>query len=160
MFALGGAPYLGSMARHRLAKPVSGIAMKPGDAGYWLTARDGGVFAFGNGGFYGNAVSTSCVAPPTSGSVIVQYATAIVNGQAETRLGRWPRPLLLGRRARYQPWSIQGHLRRLHGLHSALPGQRHDRSRLLRLRALGLHAGLRSRCTRRRQHQPRTVAHE
>jgi hypothetical protein len=87
VFALGGAPYLGSMAGQNLAKPVSGIAVKPGNAGYWLTARDGGVFAFGNAGFYGNAVSTSCTVPPTSGSVIVQYATAIMNGQAESGWG-------------------------------------------------------------------------
>lgn len=87
VFALGGAPYLGSMAGQNLAKPVSGIAMKPGNGGYWLTARDGGVFAFGNTGFYGNAVSTSCTAPPTSGSVIVQDATAIMNGHAEPGWG-------------------------------------------------------------------------
>jgi NlpC/P60 family len=87
VFALGGAPYLGSMAGQNLAKPVSGIAVKPGNAGYWLTARDGGVFAFGSAGFYGNAVSTSCTVPPTSGSVIVQYATAIMNGQAEKGWG-------------------------------------------------------------------------
>ena len=84
VFALGGAPYLGSMAGHSLAKPVSGIAVKPGSAGYWLTARDGGVFAFGSAGFFGNAVSTSCTVPPTSGSTIVQDATAIMNGQAES----------------------------------------------------------------------------
>ena len=95
VFGLGGARYLGSMAGHSLAKPVSGIAVKPGSVGYWLTARDGGVFAFGSAGFFGNAVSTSCTVPPTSGSTIVQDATAIMNGQAE-RLERRRRPLLLG----------------------------------------------------------------
>jgi NlpC/P60 family len=87
VFALGGAPFFGSMAGHALAKPVSAIAVKPGSDGYWLAARDGGVFALGNGGFFGNAVSTSCTVPPTSGSVIVQYATAIMNGQAEQGWG-------------------------------------------------------------------------
>ena len=92
VFALGGAPYLGSMSGHTLAKPVSGIAAKPSGDGYWLTARDGGVFAFGQAGFFGNAVSpSSCTAPPppppSPGSAIVQYATAIMNGQAEPGWG-------------------------------------------------------------------------
>jgi cell wall-associated NlpC family hydrolase len=70
----------------RLARPVSGIAATPNGQGYVLSARDGGMFAFGGAGFFGNAVgSPSCSAPtPTgTGAAVVQYATAIKNGQAE-----------------------------------------------------------------------------
>jgi NlpC/P60 family len=89
VFALNNAPFYGSMAGHNLAKPVSGIAMKPDNGGYWLTARDGGVFAFGSAGFFGNAVSSSCTSttPTSTGGVIVQYATDIMNGQAEPGWG-------------------------------------------------------------------------
>ena len=88
VFALNNAPFYGSMANDKLAKPVSGIAMKPDGLGYWLTARDGGVFAFGGAGFFGNAVSSSCTITPTgSGSVIVQYATDIMAGKAEQNWG-------------------------------------------------------------------------
>jgi peptidoglycan recognition protein len=34
--------------------PVTGIAATPTGKGYWLVAADGGVFAFGDAGFYGN----------------------------------------------------------------------------------------------------------
>ena len=89
VFALNNAPFYGSMAGHNLAKPVSGIAMKPDNGGYWLTARDGGVFAFGSAGFFGNAVSSSCTSttPTSTGGIIVQYATDIMNGKAEPGWG-------------------------------------------------------------------------
>jgi hypothetical protein len=35
--------------------PVVGMASTPGAGGYWLVASDGGVFSFGNAGFYGSA---------------------------------------------------------------------------------------------------------
>ena len=34
--------------------PPVGIARTPSGVGYWLAARDGGVFAFGDAGFYGS----------------------------------------------------------------------------------------------------------
>lgn len=90
IFAFNGAGFYGSAANLTLNKPVSSIASSPNGAGYWLAARDGGVFAYGNAGFFGNAVSTNpnCTAPaPTTGSVIVQYATDIKNGKAEPGWG-------------------------------------------------------------------------
>jgi hypothetical protein len=38
----------------RLQRPVVGITPTSDDAGYWLDASDGGIFAFGNAGFYGS----------------------------------------------------------------------------------------------------------
>ena len=120
VFALGGAPYLGSMAGHSLAEPVSGIAMKPGNAGYWLTARDGDVCLRQRRVLRERGQHIlRCASHFRQRNRSVRHRHHERPGR--DRLGRWPRPLLLGRRARYQPWSIEGHLRRLHGLHSALP---------------------------------------
>jgi hypothetical protein len=69
---------------------VSGIALTPSGSGQWLTARDGGVFAYGSAGFLGNAVSNAnCPAAPapTSGARIVQVATDIVDGKAVSPWG-------------------------------------------------------------------------
>ncbi len=46
IFALGAAPFLGSMGGTRLNQPVTGIAPDPDGKGYWLVAADGGIFAF------------------------------------------------------------------------------------------------------------------
>ena len=37
-----------------LNRPVVGMAATPGGGGYWLVASDGGIFAFGDAGFYGS----------------------------------------------------------------------------------------------------------
>lgn len=39
--------------------PIVGIAASPTGAGYWLAAKDGGVFGFGSAGFVGNDVTES-----------------------------------------------------------------------------------------------------
>ena len=38
--------------------PVVGMAATPDGNGYWLVASDGGVFTFGDAGFYGSAQGT------------------------------------------------------------------------------------------------------
>ena len=38
----------------RLNEPVVGMAPTPDSGGYWLVASDGGIFAFGDAGFYGS----------------------------------------------------------------------------------------------------------
>ena len=42
------------MGGQQLNAPVVGIAATPDGQGYWLTAGDGGVFTFGNAGFFGS----------------------------------------------------------------------------------------------------------
>jgi hypothetical protein len=37
-----------------LNAPVVGITATPDGKGYWLTAADGGVFAYGNANYYGH----------------------------------------------------------------------------------------------------------
>ena len=47
---------------HALQRPVVGITPTVDDGGYWLVASDGGIFAFGDAGFY-NSIPES-VSPP------------------------------------------------------------------------------------------------
>jgi hypothetical protein len=54
VYGFGQAPFLGSMAGHRLSAPVVAMAVTPDHLGYWLFASDGGVFAFGSARFYGS----------------------------------------------------------------------------------------------------------
>ena len=44
----------GLSGSHRLAAPIVGMASTPDGNGYWLVAADGGIFNFGDAGFYGN----------------------------------------------------------------------------------------------------------
>ncbi len=48
------ATFYGSMGGHNLAQPVVGTAATPDGKGYWLVARDGGIFTFGDAAFYGS----------------------------------------------------------------------------------------------------------
>jgi ribosomal protein L24E len=50
----GDAADLGSMRGTRLAQPVVGMAATPSGKGYWLVARDGGIFSFGDARFLGS----------------------------------------------------------------------------------------------------------
>ncbi len=54
----GGAPVLGSLHQHQhLDRSVVGMAATPDGHGYWLATADGGVFSFGDAGFFGAASS-------------------------------------------------------------------------------------------------------
>lgn len=51
-------------------RPISGMAFTPDGRGYWITAQDGGVFTFGDAGYYG-----SMGGQPLSGPVVGIAAT-------------------------------------------------------------------------------------
>jgi ribosomal protein L24E len=52
--SFGDASDLGSMQGKALAQPVVGMAATRTGKGYWLVARDGGIFSFGDAKFYGS----------------------------------------------------------------------------------------------------------
>ena len=49
-----------------LNKPIVGMMSTFDGAGYWLTASDGGIFSYGDTGFYGSAGSIHLNAPVVS----------------------------------------------------------------------------------------------
>jgi peptidoglycan/xylan/chitin deacetylase (PgdA/CDA1 family) len=54
VFALGSAPFRGSLGARHLNEPVIAVAGTRGADGYWLAALDGGVFSFGDARFHGS----------------------------------------------------------------------------------------------------------
>ncbi len=47
--------YLGDLSVTALTAPIVGMAVTADGGGYWLVAADGGIFAYGDAGFYGSA---------------------------------------------------------------------------------------------------------
>ncbi|MDA8372861.1 MAG: hypothetical protein M0Z91_01175, partial [Actinomycetota bacterium] len=52
-----------SMGGTKLNQPVVGMASTPNGQGYWLVAKDGGIFTFGDAGFYGSTGAAQLPAP-------------------------------------------------------------------------------------------------
>ena len=52
--AFGDAPFAGSTSGTNLTQPIVGVAANRAGNGYWLVARDGGIFSFGAAGFHGS----------------------------------------------------------------------------------------------------------
>jgi cell wall-associated NlpC family hydrolase len=50
----GDAGFFGSTGALHLVQPIVGITPTPDGGGYWLVAREGGVFSFGDAGFFGS----------------------------------------------------------------------------------------------------------
>ena len=74
MVPLNGSGDFGDLSEIDLNRPIVGIAALPGGDGYWLVASDGGVFAFGDAGFFGSTGAISLVSPMV--------------GMAPTQIGR------------------------------------------------------------------------
>lgn len=53
MFRFGNATFHGSMAGQPLNASIAGIVATGSGQGYWLVGADGGVFTFGDAGFWG-----------------------------------------------------------------------------------------------------------
>jgi hypothetical protein len=51
VYAFGSAINYGSMAGKALSAPIVAIVAAPDGKGYWLVAKDGGVFSFGSAHF-------------------------------------------------------------------------------------------------------------
>jgi hypothetical protein len=58
-----GVAQLGDLSGQTLNRPVVAMAATPGGGGYWLVARDGGVFSFGNAAFHGSTGNISLNQP-------------------------------------------------------------------------------------------------
>ena len=58
--------FFGSMGGRRSNSPVVGMAPTADGGGYWLAAKDGGVFAFGDAGFFGSMGGSHLAAPVVS----------------------------------------------------------------------------------------------
>jgi hypothetical protein len=58
VLAFGAAPDLGSKAGSRLNQPVVAVAAASRGDGYWLAARDGGIFTFGSAPFAGSTAAS------------------------------------------------------------------------------------------------------
>jgi hypothetical protein len=58
VFGFGDAPFVGNTytigIENQLVKPMVGMASTPDGKGYWLLGADGGVFSYGDAGFYGS----------------------------------------------------------------------------------------------------------
>jgi hypothetical protein len=55
--------YLGNPGFLNLNAPIVGMATTPDGNGYWMTGADGGVFAYGDAGFYGSTGNINLVRP-------------------------------------------------------------------------------------------------
>ena len=52
--AIGAAPWLGDLSKHRLNAPIVGVAATADHRGYYLLGADGGIFTFGDARFCGS----------------------------------------------------------------------------------------------------------
>ena len=74
------APFYGATGNIKLNQPIVGISAAPDGHGYWLVAKDGGVFSFGPGAaFHGstgniklNQPMVGMAADPSTGGLLAR----------------------------------------------------------------------------------------
>src|SRR5205085_1403882 len=101
--SFGDAPDVGSMRGTPLAQPIAGVATTATGKGYWLVARDGGIFSFGDAAFHGSTGAIHLnqpivgIAPTPSGNGywlvagdggVFSFGDAGFAGSAAGRIGR------------------------------------------------------------------------
>ena len=64
------------MGGQKLAAPVVGMASTPDGKGYWLVGADGGVFGFGDAGFFGSMGGQKLNAPVAGITPVAVTASA------------------------------------------------------------------------------------
>ena len=68
MFDFGDAAFFGSAGALHLNRPVAGIAAAPDGMGYWMVGTDGGVFTYGDAGYFGSVPGQGIAGqPPVDG---------------------------------------------------------------------------------------------
>ncbi|HEY8201691.1 MAG TPA: hypothetical protein VII47_10080, partial [Actinomycetota bacterium] len=55
--------FKGSTGNIKLAQPIVGMTATQTGAGYWLVAKDGGIFAFGDAAFKGSTGNITLAQP-------------------------------------------------------------------------------------------------
>ena len=91
MFCFGDAAFLGSTGGVQLnAAVVAMLRTRSGD-GYWLVARDGGAFTFGDAG-YGNVTAAAPVAGVAPGVPDTFTVTSIDGRVQNSDFGAFPQP--------------------------------------------------------------------
>lgn len=64
----GDAKYFGSKGGVHLNSPITAISATPDGQGYWLMAKDGGIFNFGDAKFFGSLGNLHLNAPIVGGT--------------------------------------------------------------------------------------------
>ena len=67
VIAFGDVSSLGAPPGDRLNAPLTGMAATPDGKGYWLVGADGGVFTYGDAGFYGSEGGSNVLITPFVG---------------------------------------------------------------------------------------------
>ena len=78
----------GANSAGRLVKPAVAMAPTGDDRGYWFVAADGGIFAFGDAGYFGSTSQLDPFLPPGGANSIAGRLAKPIDGMVPTADGR------------------------------------------------------------------------